>query len=148
MNKFLSFLKAKLISINDSPHKIALGFGLGVFAGIFPGTGPVAALFLAVLFRVNRAAALTASLITNTWLSFVVFAVSLQTGAAVLGTDWRMAQETSLAFLKDFHWRALLGGPILTVVKPMIVGYLLVGLALALLSALLVYVILRLRGRR
>ncbi len=148
MNRFFSFLKEKLISINDSPFKIALGFGLGVFAGIFPGTGPLAAIFLAVIFRANRAAALAASLLTNTWLSVVIFAVSLQTGAAVLGTDWHAAQETSLALLKNFHWRTLLSGPILTVVKPMLVGYLIVGSALAGLSFLAVYAAFKLRRRR
>jgi uncharacterized protein len=145
MNKFFSFLKEKLISINDSPHKIALGFGLGVFAGIFPGTGPIAAIFLAVIFRANRAAALAASLATNTWLSFLIFAVSLQAGAAVLGTDWHSAYETSRALLENFSWRTLFSGPVLTVVKPMLVGYLLVGLALGAGSYLLVYGILKLR---
>jgi len=65
-----------------------------------------------------------------------------------LGTDWHAAQETSLALLKNFHWRTLLSGPILTVVKPMLVGYLIVGSALAGLSFLAVYAAFKLRRRR
>ena len=41
----------KLFRINDSPLKIALGFGLGVFIGVMPGVGPVIALLLAFLFH-------------------------------------------------------------------------------------------------
>jgi len=69
MNKFRGFfqlLYLKLIKINDTPQKIAFGFGLGVFSGIFPGTGPLAALFLALILRANRASALLGSLLTNT----------------------------------------------------------------------------------
>lgn len=40
----------KLFQINDTPQRIALGVGLGVFTGIIPGAGPIAALFLAMLF--------------------------------------------------------------------------------------------------
>ena len=71
MFKLLQFLFDKLFKINDTPQKIALGFGLGVFAGIFPGTGPVAAILLAYVFRANRASALFGSLFTNTWLNSV-----------------------------------------------------------------------------
>lgn len=37
----------KLHRINDSPMKIAAGFGLGVFVGVMPGMGPVVAFALA-----------------------------------------------------------------------------------------------------
>lgn len=45
-NRILRLLKLiyiKLFRINDTPQKIAQGFGLGVFLGILPGTGPIAA---------------------------------------------------------------------------------------------------------
>ncbi|MDI6606430.1 MAG: DUF2062 domain-containing protein, partial [Candidatus Omnitrophota bacterium] len=70
----------KVFRINDSPRKVALGMGLGVFSGILPGTGPIAAVCLAFIFRANRAAALLGSLITNTWLSFFIFLVAIKTG--------------------------------------------------------------------
>ena len=58
IKNFLRFVYAKLFSINDTPNKISLGLGLGVFAGILPGTGPIAAVFLALVFRANRASGL------------------------------------------------------------------------------------------
>ena len=73
IREYLRLILAKLFNINDTPHKIALGLGLGVFAGILPGTGPIAAIFLALAFRANRASALLGSLLTNTWLSLVTF---------------------------------------------------------------------------
>ncbi|MDD5109551.1 MAG: DUF2062 domain-containing protein, partial [Candidatus Omnitrophica bacterium] len=57
-NKILNFLFSKLFKINDTAGKIALGVGLGVFSGLMPATGPLAALFLAFIFKANRAAAL------------------------------------------------------------------------------------------
>lgn len=90
--RFLRFIYLKLFRINDSPHKIALGFGLGVFAGIFPGTGPLASLFLAFIFRANRAAALIGSLLTNTWLSFVTFVLAVQAGSMLLKINWQDVQ--------------------------------------------------------
>src|SRR3989338_7559347 len=85
----LKLIYDKLVKIDDSPQKVALGFGLGVFCGILPGTGPMASLALAFIFRANRAAALAGSLLTNTWLSFVIFTLSLQIGAFLTQTDWQ-----------------------------------------------------------
>ena len=73
LKKIPGFIFDKLFKINDSAEKIALGVGLEVFSGLMPGTGPTAALFLAFIFRANRAAALLGSMLTNTWLSVVTF---------------------------------------------------------------------------
>lgn len=136
MNKFLSFLKEKIISINDSPHKIALGFGLGVFTGILPGTGPLAALFLAFVFRVNRAAALIGSAITNTWLSFVIFAVSLKLGAFLTGTDFSTIRLQAQELLGNFHWDKIFSAAVWPILKPLMLGYLISGMILGVLGYL------------
>jgi uncharacterized protein (DUF2062 family) len=47
--RLLKTVYLKLFRINDSPLKIALGFGLGVFVGVMPGIGPVIALLLALI---------------------------------------------------------------------------------------------------
>ncbi|MDD5669514.1 MAG: DUF2062 domain-containing protein, partial [Candidatus Omnitrophica bacterium] len=66
--RFFKFIYLKIFRINDTPRKIAFGFGLGVFLGILPGTGPVASVIVAAFLHANKAAALLGSLITNTWL--------------------------------------------------------------------------------
>jgi len=69
-----------------------------------PGTGPIAALFLAWILRVNRAAALLGGLLTNTWLSIAIFLLSIKAGSAIMGTNWQDVRQNWLLFLKDFHW--------------------------------------------
>ena len=102
--KIINFILAKLFRINDSPQKVALGVGLGVFAGLMPGTGPLAALFLAFIFRANRAAALMGSLLTNTWLSLVTFILAIKTGAFVLKMNWQEVLQKGQMLIKDFSW--------------------------------------------
>lgn len=102
ISRSFRLIYTKLFRINDSPQKIALGFGLGIFLGILPGTGPVAALFLALLFRVNRASALLGCLLTNTWLSIVSFLFSIKVGSAIMRLDWHHVQDDYLQTLKNF----------------------------------------------
>ena len=107
MNKIKAFLKAiydKLSKIDDSPQKIALGFGLGVFCGILPGTGPVAAVALAFVFRVNKIAAFAGGLLTNTWLSVVTFILAVRLGSAVSGADWNEVYSRCKDIIRDFHY--------------------------------------------
>ena len=72
------FLYLKLFRINDTPLKIALGFGLGVFLGVMPGVGPVVALLLAFIFRINRASALLGSLLFNTWSGIISLLLAIE----------------------------------------------------------------------
>src|SRR3989338_6743732 len=77
-----------LLLINDSAHQIALGAALGIFLGILPGTGPVAAVFLAHFLKLNRAAALLGSLLVNGWLTLVFLAMASKLGSYLLGLKW------------------------------------------------------------
>src|SRR4030042_3454193 len=110
IKRFLKYLYHEIVQINDSPQRIALGFGLGVFTGVFPSTGPLAALFLAAIFRVNRASALLASLLTNTWISFVILIPAVKVGSLIFRIDWQQA-------LQEWGSRGIL---------PIISGYILV----------------------
>jgi uncharacterized protein (DUF2062 family) len=126
ISRFLNFLFEELFKINDTPQKIALGLGLGVFAGILPGTGPVAAIFLAFVFRVNRASALFGSLVTNTWLSIVTFLLSIKIGAMLLGMKWENVRQDWNLLLKGFSWLSLFKLSILKIALPVVIGYLLI----------------------
>ena len=124
VSQFFKLLYIKLFKINDSPQRIALGFGLGVFLGIIPGTGPLAALFLALLFRVNRASALLGSLLTNTWLSIVTFLLAIKVGSAIMHLDWQVVRQ---------GWMLL----------PVILGYFIVSFSLGILVYLVTLIILK-----
>lgn len=135
-NKFLSFFRLiyfKLVKINDTPARIALGLSLGVFCGVMPGTGPIAALFLAWIFKVNKAAALLGSIFTNTWLSAVIFLLSIRIGAGIIGKEWKLVLNDWLNALSNFSFLKLFELTLLKVIFPILLGYIVVALGLGLL---------------
>jgi uncharacterized protein (DUF2062 family) len=140
---FLKKLYIKLFKINDTPQRIAAGLGVGVFLGILPGTGPLAALFMAWILRLNRASALLGSLLTNTWLSIVTFLLSVKVGAAIMKVSWEETREAWMLFLKDFHWLNLLKLSALNIILPVVVGYLTVAYCLGLAVYLITWIILK-----
>jgi len=144
-NKVARFFKAlylKLFRINDTPHKIAAGFGIGVFSGVLPGTGPVAALLLAFIFRVNRAAALLGSVLTNTWLSIPVFLLALKAGAVLTGAGYQDVRRQWDVLIKDFRWEQLLELSVCRVLGPIAAGYLLISLCIGALSYLAALIVI------
>jgi uncharacterized protein (DUF2062 family) len=129
----------KVFQRYGTPHEKAIGFGLGVFLGILPGTGPLAALFLATVFRVNRAAALLGSLLTNTWVSVVAFMISIKIGALLMGVHWKVAHRDWAHFIKEFRFASLLKLSAIKIILPVAVGYLVVSLC----AGILAYICIR-----
>jgi len=134
--RFLKLIYLKLFRIHDTPQKIALGVGIGVFLGIIPGTGPIAAVFMAFLLRANRAAALLGSLLTNTWLSIVTFLLSIKIGSGIMRLNWQDVQRNWVQFLKGFKVITLFKLDTLKIILPMIIGYLVIGFCLGLIAYL------------
>jgi uncharacterized protein len=141
--KIINFIFAKLFKINDSARRIALGVGLGVFSGLMPGSGPAAALFLAFVFRANRAAALMGSILTNTWLSVVTFILAIKVGSIVLSRHWQEVHQKAGGLIQDFHWGSFFKLSFLDVLLPVIIGYLIIGLCLGIISYSVVFLIIR-----
>lgn len=135
-----------IFCIHDSPQKIALGLGLGVFTGLVPTIGPLTALFLAFLLRANRTSALLGSLLTNTWLSLLTLLFSIKLGSAIMGVDWQVTYRNWGLFLKDFRWLNLFKLSMLNILLPVILGYLTLALCLGLLAYLVALIILRFKG--
>ncbi|MBM3246190.1 MAG: DUF2062 domain-containing protein [Candidatus Omnitrophica bacterium] len=140
---FLSLFYEKLFKINDTPQKIALGLGLGIFLGILPGTGPVAALTLAFILRVNRASALLGSLLVNTWLSIVTFPLSLRLGSAIMQQRWQDVYANWQFLLQNGHWSVLLKLSVLKIIFPVIVGYAAVAFILGIVACLTALMVLK-----
>ena len=133
----------KLFKINDSPQKIALGLGLGVALGVVPGTGPVAALFLAVAFKINRAAALLGSLITNTWLSFATFLLALRIGSAIFKISTEALKSDWTGIFNNFQWENLFKVSFFRVILPIFSGYLIVSAVLGVTVYLVALIIIK-----
>jgi len=146
MNKISEFLKS-LLTINDTPQRIAIGFGLGVFLGVIPGTGPVAALFFASLFRLNRASALTGSILFNSWINVATFLFAIKTGSVIMGRDWQEAYKESLSVFKNFHFHDLFQLTLMKIALPLFIGYFVIALCLGLLCYIITLVILNHRTK-
>jgi len=143
LEKITGFISAKLFKINDSPRKIALGVGLGVFSGLLPGAGPIAALFLAFIFKANRAAALLGSMLTNTWISIVTFVLAIKVGSAILNLNWFEVNEKAQSITREFNLVKLFKLSFFDVVLPVLAGYIFIGLVLGLASYLITLLIIR-----
>jgi len=128
-NEKINKLIQHLVGISDTPQKKALGFGVGVFLGILPGTGPIAAFVTASFLHLNRASALLGSLLTNTWLSFVTFIAAVKIGSYLLRVDWQQSLQ---------YWRS---GKI---ILPVILGYLIIALFAGLIGYLTALIAIKL----
>ena len=78
----------KFFLINDTPHKIALGFALGVFLGIVPGEGVTMSLILSSIFGLNRLAATSGALATNMWSTAVILPLAAEIGTLISGENY------------------------------------------------------------
>jgi len=79
----------RIVRANDSPPRVAAGVAVGVFLGIFPtfGLGLVLAYVLAVVFRINKAAAVAGSLIMNPLTTPFFWTLSSILGGSLIGTE-------------------------------------------------------------
>jgi len=149
LKRFFRLIYLKLVRTNDTAQKVSLGFGLGVFLGIFPGSGPLAALFFSFLLRLNRGSALLGSLLTNTWLSFATFLLSIKVGAFVTGKDFSQTRQAVSAIIKDFHFKDLFNLSIFEIILPLLFGYLIIAFCLGIAAYLAALAIVnRIRSRR
>jgi len=144
---FFRSIYNKLVRINDSPQKVALGFGLGIFVGIMPGIGLIASLLLATLFGVNRASALAANLLVNTWFGVVIFLPALRIGVDLIGWDWHTEHQEWLTLVNNFHWSSLLSVSTYEILAPIALGYLVISFFSGILAYLLILFIVSRRGR-
>lgn len=112
----------RLVRLNDSPEKVALGFAIGVTVGVFPtfGLGIVIVIFLAWLININKASAIIGTLLMNPWTSPFFWAISFFTGSLMLGNN---INETAL-LIKSLRtqgdlWEAIVGKRL---ILPFIIG--------------------------
>ena len=147
LKRFFKLVYEKLVAINDSPQRIAAGLALGVFCGILPGTGPMASLALAFIFKVNRAAALTGSLLTNTWLSIVTLVLAVKIGSAMTGANWHDVYEKCRNIVQHFRFENLKNIPFSEIILPLLIGYGVVSLISGAFAYFMAMVIMRKRQK-
>ncbi|MFH1397166.1 MAG: DUF2062 domain-containing protein [Candidatus Omnitrophota bacterium] len=138
----------KIFRTNDTPQRIACGLGIGVFLGIMPGLGALAALIIASLLRVNKAAAILGALLTNTWTSLLTIFLSIKIGAVIMSLNWRDLYNQWYFLIKNFHWKALFQPTFLKIIFPVLIGYLVIAIVLGLVAHLITILILFLKAER
>jgi uncharacterized protein (DUF2062 family) len=127
-----------LLHIEDTPHRTALAFGVGVLIAFSPflGIHMGIALLVAFLFRLNRVAILFGTYLNNPWTVAPIYLAGTSLGCLMLGVsmdgldaiDWDLTgaafRETLWATLRAYAWPFILGNTILGVACGL-VGYLL-----------------------
>lgn len=116
-----------LLHVDDTPHRIALAFGIGVFIAFFPvlGIHTLLALGIAFLFRLSRAAILMGSYVNNPWTLAPLYLAGTLVGCAILGVsteglasvDWGGDgggfSSSLFAHLRPYLWPFVLGNVVL-----------------------------------
>lgn len=140
--RFFRLIYIKLFRINDSPQRIALGFGVGVFLGFLPGTGPIAALCTAFIFRINRASSLLGSLLVNTWTSIITFLFAIKIGSVIMGENWQQIYNQTLIIFNNFHLNSLFKLSFTKIILPILVGYFVIATCAGIIAYMLILLIL------
>jgi uncharacterized protein (DUF2062 family) len=126
----------QLLNLNDTPHRIALAFGLGVWLAFFPilGIHTILGLLIAFLFRLNRPAILVGIYVSNPWTLAPLYMAGTIVGCEILGVssaeltaiDWhlhgRAFYAALLENLRPYVWPFVVGNTVLGVAGG-IVGY-------------------------
>ncbi len=112
-----------LLQVQDSPNRLALAFGVGVWIAFFPliGIHTGLALLIAFLFRLNRLAILLGTYVNNPWTVAPMYLAGTLFGCMLLGVsthglwDLNLRIEswsfflTALHSLRPFLWPYVVG---------------------------------------
>lgn len=144
----------RLLAIDDPPERTALAFSVGVFIAFSPflGLHTVAATVIAFLFRFNKIAIYSGTFINNPFLTLIpIIVISYAVGALLLGMPLRIPDE-GVQLLKEPHlftgsyYRRLFGQS-WYIVKPFLVGGMVLSFVCSALAYPLTLRILRARNR-
>ena len=139
----------KLVKTDDTPHRIALGFAIGIFYGLFPFVGVLLTILTAIVLRGNKVTALIGCFVTNTWLSVVLALPSVKIGSKIFGLDWKVVWADILRYLKISNVNDFFKAASSDVIIPSLVGFLTIALLISLSSYLIVvFLIIRHRAKK
>lgn len=129
--------------IDDTPHKVAAGFALGIFLGIMPGEGVGATLIVAYFLRFNRLSAIAGVLASNMWMTVVALPIAATVGGFIFG----ISPESLVSRFWETYglgWKYFFTEMIFfEILTPFFVGFFIVSLLISLSSYSLIYFILK-----
>ncbi len=138
----LRHIALRLLRVRATPHQLALGCAIGVFAAITPLVGLQMALagLIALLLRASFTAAMLGTFFGNPIVWAVIWPATYATGSYLLGVPGGLDQA-ALAAQYDILWQSVrtLSSDMVSaafailwpIVKPMLVGSIPVGLAIS-----------------
>jgi uncharacterized protein (DUF2062 family) len=132
-----------LLEVEDSPHHIALSFGIGVWIAFFPiwGIHTAMALGLAFALRLPRAAMILGAYVNNPWTLAPLYTAGTIFGCWILGVpveglaglDWSLQGGAFVASLlhtlRPYLWPYVIGNTIVGIVGG-VAAYVLLRIAL------------------
>ncbi|AEA33909.1 DUF2062 domain-containing protein [Hippea maritima] len=127
-------LLRQILSLEDSPKKIAASFAVGVFISISPffGFHTILAVTLSILFKLNKVATITGSWINNPWTTPAVYYLDYKIGAFILNDSSRFnlrpfSFEHYLHDGKNAFWDIFVGsiafGMVVSIVSYFLIKY-------------------------
>jgi uncharacterized protein (DUF2062 family) len=125
-----------VLQIEDTPHRIAMSFALGIFWGMSPllGIHTIGAFFTAWFLGLNRFVAVVGVYITNPWTIVPIYSFSLWLGARLTG----MKQILSDMDLENITFMYLMN-KLSPLILPFFVGTFVVGVASGIVSYFIIH---------
>jgi uncharacterized protein (DUF2062 family) len=129
-----------LLHVEDTPHRIALSFAIGVWLAFNPlfGAHTAMALGIAFLFRLSRAAMLVGAYINNPWTLAPMYTAGTFLGSWLLGVSPHGIEEIDWDLSGAAFYASLLEG-----LRPYLWPYVVGNLILGVVAALPAYILLR-----
>jgi hypothetical protein len=137
-----------LLHVEDTPHRIALAFGIGVWIAFSPAFGihTAMALGIAFVFRLSRAATVLGCYVNNPWTVVPLYSFGTAFGCWLLGVPIEGLSELRAVFAHHSFGRALLEA-LRPFLWPYVVGNTIVGVFAGLLAYLVLRAVLERRRR-
>jgi uncharacterized protein (DUF2062 family) len=126
----------QVIGVKDSPRKIALSFGIGIFLGMSPllGLHTLLGILAAWVFRLNKFVTIVGVYVTNPWTIVPIFTFATWLGGRLLGLEH---------ILPDINWHSMgiseLIRDLEPILPPFIVGSVFLGLVCGVIGYALIY---------
>jgi len=138
--KRTKILFKKILTANDSPHKLAMGFAIGVFWGVMPtfGFAIIFSLPTALFLKANKVTAILGTFVSNPLTAPFFYAFSYKVGNFILRLH-------SL----PFSWNIFKLENILNISKSLLIGSIIFAIIAAFISyGLILMIILLIRKRK
>jgi len=123
----IKVLFKKILTTNDSPHKLAMGFAIGVFWGVMPtfGFAIIFSLPTAVFLKANKVTAILGTFVSNPFTTPFFYAFSYKMGSFILRLhsfpfSWNIFNIFKIENILNITKSLLIGSVILAIITAFI----------------------------